>query len=288
MTDAEGKLAVLFPGQGAGGEGSRELVRELRPDLLALASELVGDDPFTRLADGTRYAQPAVYCAALAGYDRLGRPPADFLAGHSLGEIAALAAAGAVTAADGLRIVVERGRLMQRAAEEGGAGGMLAIGLDRGAAHSIARRHRLAVANENSPRQFVLSGGEQELAAAQAEARETGVRAKRLSVAGPFHSPAMAPAAAPFGELLARIEFRPPAAKVVSCVTAAPFGGDVRDALAAALTSPVRWVEVLERLYAEGARRFIDVGPGRVLAGLVRRTLDDVSIETAPLEVAHA
>jgi [acyl-carrier-protein] S-malonyltransferase len=92
----------------------------------------------------------------------------------------------------------------------------------------------------------------------------------------------MAIAVAPFRELLAGIEVRPPRATVVSGVTVAPFGADARDALAAALTSPIRWIDVLQRLYVEGARRFVDVGPGRVLAGLVRRTLDGVATETVP------
>src|SRR5918996_4729841 len=184
MPTTEGKLAVLFPGQGVGNEESRDLVSELRPDLLTLAEGLVGDDPFARLADGTRFAQPAVYCASLAGYERLGRPRAEMLAGHSLGEVAALAVAGAIGEVDGLRIVVERGRLMQEAAENGEPGGMLAVGLDRDQARAFARRHRLAVANENAPRQFVLSGGERELADALADAREAGLRAKRLAVAG--------------------------------------------------------------------------------------------------------
>jgi [acyl-carrier-protein] S-malonyltransferase len=287
MAIGEGKVAVLFPGQGVGDEGSRELVSELRPDLLALAERLVGDDPFARLADGTRFAQPAVYCASLAGYERLGRPRAERLAGHSLGEVAALAVAGAISDADGLRIVVERGRLMQEAAERGEPGGMLAVGVDRAEARALALRHGLSVANENSPSQFVLSGGERQLDDALAEARETGLRAKRLAVAGPFHSPAMAIVVPPFRSLLSEIEIRSPRATVISGVTVAPFGADVPGTLAAALTSPVRWVDVLRRLHADGIRRFIDVGPGRVLAGLVKRTLDDVSTETVPpLEVA--
>lgn len=284
----EGKVAVLFPGQGVGDEGSRELVSELRPDLLALAEKLVGDDPFARLADGTRFAQPAVYCASLAGYERLGRPRADLLAGHSLGEVAALAVAGAISDVDGLRVVVERGRLMQEAAERGEPGGMLAVGVDRAEAHALAGRHGLVVANENSPRQFVLSGDERGLDSALADARDSGMRAKRLAVAGPFHSPAIEPAVAPFRAMLAETEIRSPRSTVISGVTVAPFGVDVRGNLAAALISPVRWVQVLERLRAEGAHRFVDVGPGRVLAGLVKRTLEGAATETVPpMEVAR-
>src|SRR6188472_2389860 len=93
--------AVLFPGQGVGDASSRELVAAVRPDLLDLASELVGKDPFEQMSEGTAYAQPAVFCASLAGYEQLGRPRADYFAGHSLGEIGALAAAGAIDDTDG-------------------------------------------------------------------------------------------------------------------------------------------------------------------------------------------
>src|SRR5262249_12947766 len=150
--------AILFPGQGVGDASSRDLVAEVRPDLLDLATELVGEDPFEHIADGTAYAQPAVYCASIAGYERIRRPPASYFRGHSLGEIGALAAAGAIDDADGLRIVAARGRLMDEAARAGDGGGMLAVGADRGRAEGLAEAHDLAVANENSPQQFVLSG----------------------------------------------------------------------------------------------------------------------------------
>jgi len=273
-------LALLFPGQGVGDESARDLVASERPDLLELANELVGEDPFARIADGTRFAQPVIYCASLAGLERLGRPDAGLLAGHSLGEITALAAAGVVDDADGLRIVVERGRLMDAAATAGEAGGMLAVGGDRDAAERLAERHGLTLANENSPKQFVLSGPEKLLDVAAAEAKESGLRAKRLAVRGAFHSPAMETVVASFEDFLAGIELHEPRVPVLSCVTAAPFGADVRSLLAAALTRPVRWVDVLRRLREDGGTRFVDVGPGKVLAGLVKRTLDGVSVET--------
>jgi [acyl-carrier-protein] S-malonyltransferase len=283
------KLAVVFPGQGVGDAEHRDLVAEERPDLLALARKLTGEDPFARMGDGTRFAQPAVYCAALAGYERHGRPRADLYAGHSLGEVTALAAAGAVDDLDGLRVVVARGRLMAEAAAAAPAGGMLAVGGDREEALELAERNGLELANENSPSQFVLSGPDAGLEAAQAEARDRGLRVKRLAVAGAFHSPAMDAAVEPFCEALDAIEFRAPAAPVISCVSATPFEPDPRELLAAALTRPVRWTGVLHRLYDEGARRFLDVGPGRVLAGLARRTLDGIEVETTrEAEAAHA
>jgi [acyl-carrier-protein] S-malonyltransferase len=290
MSD-EARLALLFPGQGVGDASARDLVAAHRSDLLELAAELVGEDPFARIEDGTHFAQPAVYCAALAGLERLGSPVADFYAGHSLGEISALAAAGAVDDHDGLRIVVARGRLMDEAASAGPPGGMAAVGGDREQAAELAERAGLRIANENSPTQFVLTGSLDGIVEALEAARDLGLRAKRLAVSGAFHSAAIESAVRPFRAELAEIEFHPPRAPVISCVTAAPFGSDPRDLLAAALTEPVRWVEVLECLRAEGARRFCDVGPGKVLAGLVRRTLDHVEAVagiTAEPKVAHA
>src|SRR5690242_14563447 len=114
--------AVLFPGQGVGDATSREFVAAVRPDLLELATELVGADPFERMSEGTAFAQPAVFCASIAGYEQLGRPEANYFAGHSLGEVGALAAAGAIEDADGVRIVVARGRVMAEVAGRGRTG----------------------------------------------------------------------------------------------------------------------------------------------------------------------
>ena len=277
---------MLFPGQGSQTAGMRELVERKRPDLIELAADTVGDDPFERVDEGTRWAQPAIFCAALAGWETLRdelRPAA--LAGHSLGEITALAAARALSDADALRLVAARGRLMQDADSEGG---MLAV---RGSAAEVApsaASHRLAVANDNSPEQVVLSGPDHALDAALSALREQGIRAKRLPVRGAFHSPAMQPAVPRFRALLRQVELREPAVPVFSCVTAEPFD-DVRERLLQALTSPVRWLDVLRGLRATGIQRFVETGPGRVLTGLVRKSLDGVEAE-APLqpEAAHA
>jgi [acyl-carrier-protein] S-malonyltransferase len=278
--DASSTEAVLFPGQGVGDASSRELVAAVRPDLLELATELVGEDPFERMSEGTAYAQPAVYCGSLAGYQQLGRPQADYFAGHSLGEVGALAAAGAIDDSDGLRIVVARGRTMEKAAGRGDPGGMLAVGSDRESAAALAAEHGLTLANENSPQQFVLSGPLPAIEAAEAAAKGSGARAKQLAVAGAFHTEAMASGVGPFREALDEIEFREPESPVVSSTTAEFFGDDARDALAASLVSPIRWTAVLGRLRELGVTRYVDVGPGKVLAGLVRRTLDGVETET--------
>jgi [acyl-carrier-protein] S-malonyltransferase len=278
--DASSAQAVLFPGQGVGDASSRVLVATARPDLLELATELVGEDPFERMSEGTSYAQPAVYCVSMAGYEQLGRPRAEYFAGHSLGEVGALAAAGAIHHADGLRIVVARGRAMEDAAGRGERGAMLAVGSDRVGAAALADEHDLTLANENSPQQFVLSGPLASVEAAEAASKDRGMRAKKLAVAGAFHTEEMASGIEPFRDVLERIEFRRPEAPVVSSTTADFFGDGVRDALAASLTSPIRWTAVLHRLSELGVTRYLDVGPGKVLAGLVRRTLDGVEIET--------
>jgi [acyl-carrier-protein] S-malonyltransferase len=278
--DANAASVILFPGQGVGDRSSRELVATVRPDLLELATELVGGDPFERIADSTAFAQPAVYCASLAGHEQLGRPTGDYFAGHSLGEISALAAAGAVDDRDGLRIVVARGRVMEEVARRGDVGGMLAVGTDRGGAEGLAREHGLTMANENSPEQFVLSGPLPGIEAALAAAKSDGIRAKRLAVAGAFHTSAMQPGTAPFRAALDEVEFRRPSAPVISSTAAEPFADDPREALTASLTSPIRWTAVTRRLHDLGVTRFLDVGPGKVLAGLVRRTVEGVEIET--------
>jgi malonyl CoA-acyl carrier protein transacylase len=283
MPRTDGATALLFPGQGVGDGSARELVAETCPRLLALAKEMIGEDPFERIAEGTRFAQPAVYCASIAGYESLGRPSVEHFAGHSLGEIAALAASGAIDDEAGLRIVVARALAMDEAARLGPRGGMLAVGTDRRRAGALAAAHLLVLANENSPRQYVLSGPLAGIEAAQKEAKAARVRAKKLAVAGAFHTEAMLPAAMPFRAALSKVEFRYTSTPAISSTTARFFGAGVKDVLTDSLTMPVRWVKVVRKLHDLGATRFVDVGPGSVLAGLVRRILSDVEIES----VAH-
>lgn len=287
MAHTTNPLALLFPGQGVGADGVAELVRAERPDLHELACDLVGVDPFARISEGTRFAQPAIYCASIAGLDRLGRPAGAVYAGHSLGELAALAGAGALDDLDGLRLAAHRGRLMDEATAAAPTG-MLAVRGDREAAAELARGAGLALANENSPSQFVLSGSEENLDRAVGNARAAGMRAKRLSVAGAFHSPYMQSAVDPFRKLLDATEFRSGRAIVVSGVTAEPFGTDPAELLARALVEPVRWLDVMRSIHGGGVRRYLDVGPGQVLAKLVRQTLDDAEVVTEPTAVgAH-
>jgi [acyl-carrier-protein] S-malonyltransferase len=283
-----GNLAMLFPGQGSQTPDMREQVERHRPDLLELARAEVSDDLFERAGDGTRWAQPAIFCAALAGWEVLrDRYEPGLMAGHSLGEISALVAAGALDAEDGLRLVAARGRLMQEAAEETGDGGMLAVrARERAPVDEVAAETGLSVANDNAPDQLVLSGSLAALDEAERLLGERKVRAKRLPVAGAFHSPLMEPAVEPFRRLAAEVEVGEPSVPVMSCVTAAPFT-DVREQLVQAITHPVRWTDVMGALHDRGATRFVETGPGRVLTGLVRKSLDGVEAE-APLAMEAA
>src|SRR5947209_10811610 len=272
--------ALLFPGQGSQTPQMRDTVARERPELLEAVAEAVGEDPFPRVDDGTRFAQPAIFCASLAGWRALGEPRPEFSAGHSLGEIAALVAAGALREADGLRLVALRGALMQRAGDDAGDGGMMAL-LGAGAAEhaaELAAAHGLAVANDNSPGQIVLSGARAVLPAAAEAAQALGLRSMALPVTGAFHSPMMASAVEPFAQALERVEVAEPlSGTVLSAVTAAPFT-NVRAELLAALTRPVRWRETMLALHALGAERFVEVGPGRVLTGLAKRTVSGVEL----------
>ena len=188
-------------------------------------------------------------------------------AGHSLGEYAALVAAGALDFEDTLAVVRVRGEAMAAAPP----GGMTALlGGDQDDIRALAAELGLTVANDNAPGQLVLSGPLDALA--EAEAR-TGARVRRLDVCGAFHSPLMRGAADALRDALSAVDVHEPRFPVYSNGTARPFV-DVREELVANLTRPVRWRETVLALDAD---EFVEVGPGRVLTGLVRRTLREVA-----------
>jgi malonyl CoA-acyl carrier protein transacylase len=266
--------AVLFPGQGSQTPDMRERVAAARPDLIDLATEIVGEDPFARADEDTRFAQPAILAAGLAGWtlmrERLDEAPVA-VAGHSLGELTALAAAQSLTERDALRLAALRGRLMSESGARRGDGTMLAaLGGEDQIVVGVAEAHGVTVANDNAPGQLVLSGERVALRAAGTALRESGVRIIELNVAGAFHSPFMADAVPDFTEALSATYVRAPRIETWSCVTAAPVD-DVRRRLAEGLTSPVRWRETVMGLADSGIDRFVDVGPGQVLAKLVKR-----------------
>ena len=274
MASANALTAVLFPGQGSQTSGMAAVAAAQRPDLLEQARSELGLDPFEHIADGTHLAQPALYCASLAHWKQAGSPAGDMVAGHSLGELAALVAGGALGAEEGLSLAVVRGRLMEEAAQQTPGGMLASLGGEEPTVREIAARFGLTVANENAPGQLVLSGAAEPLTEARKELRASGAKAIRLPVAGAFHSPLMADAARAFRAALDQVEFRPPALPVYSSTAASPFD-DPRDRLAAALTEPVIWCKTLAAMEGAGARTFLETGPGDVLTGLVRRTLPD-------------
>jgi [acyl-carrier-protein] S-malonyltransferase len=279
--------ALLFPGQGAPAAGWRDAVAGQRPDLLQRARELLdGEDPFERFGEGTEFDQPAIYCASLAAFEIAARPEAGFHAGHSLGEIAALACAGAFTEHDGLRLVVERGRLMAAAGQGSGAGSMLAVRAPAGEVEEPAERHGVKIANFNSPSQTVLSGPTEAIAQTQAELADRDMLTKLLPVAGAFHTEQMAPAALGLKREAERISIGPPRVPVLSGRTGRPFEA-IGPELAASLVEPVRWTDVVATLERAGVDRYVEVGPGKALAGLMRKSArGDVSVETTPLPEA--
>jgi malonyl CoA-acyl carrier protein transacylase len=279
--------AILFPGQGSLTPDAAEHARSSWPELVDHAAELVGEDPFDRASDSTRFAQPAIFVSSMAAWRERDDDLDDVcaMAGHSLGELSALAAAGALPVDDALELVVLRGRLM---AEADDRGSMLAlVGADDAEAREIAEAAGITVANDNAPGQIVLAGDRDRLDEAEKLAGERGKRAIRLPVAGAFHSPSMAPAVAPFREALEEVELGEPRFTVYSCASARPFA-DVRGELAQALIRPVRWRETFSALHAAGAERFVEVGPGKVLARLAKRIVAGTKVETPSEEAIHA
>ncbi len=270
-------IALLFPGQGSHAEGMEDPYRD--HPLLERGLDLLGYDPFENLAGGTRFQQPALFLCSVAAWDtwRTESPEeaeqAIAAAGHSLGEYAALVAAGALAFDDALPLVDERAAAMADAGEQNPGSMIAMLGGESRDVLALADRLGLVVANDNAPGQLVLSGPLDALDAAEAVAREeTGARARRLDVTGAFHSPLMEPAADRLRAALAGTPVSTPAIPVFSNATAAPFA-DVREELAANLLRPVRWRETLLALRAAGVERFVELGPGAVLTGLVKRTL---------------
>ena len=263
--------ALLFPGQGSHTEGMDEPHRG--SPLFERGLELLGFDPFDDLAAGTRTQQPALFLCSVAAWDEAGRPDAVAAAGHSLGEYAALVAAGALEFEDAVRLVDARARAMERAAQRAPGGMVAMLGGEPTAVQALGARLGLVVANDNAPGQLVLSGPLDAVEEAAALARdEADARARPLDVGGAFHSTLMEPAAAALEAALADTPVAPSRFPVYSNGTAAPFG-DVRAELAENLLRPVRWRETLLALRAIVVERFVELGPGAVLTGMVKRTL---------------
>ncbi|HTH50075.1 MAG TPA: ACP S-malonyltransferase [Candidatus Limnocylindria bacterium] len=273
----------MFPGQGSQKVGMGAPLFARFPAQVAAADaelgysieELCCADPLGRLND-TQFTQPALFVVnALMFLDRLlarGELP-HLVAGHSLGEYNALFAAGVFDFATGVRLVKKRAELMARA--RGGA--MAAVlGLGRETIADILARSGLGgvdVANYNSPRQTVISGPDTELDRAQPLMEAAGAKLfKKLAVSAAFHSRYMQPAAAEFKTCLRDFTFAVPRIPVIANATAQPYGaGQVAELLAAQIDHPVRWVESIRRISQQPEVQFEEIGPGNVLAGLIRR-----------------
>jgi len=286
--------AFLFPGQGAQQiPMGRDLCRghAVAAECFEQAEQITGlrlrtlcfEGPEDELAR-TDVSQPAIFTMSMAALrvaetllgDRM--PVAEYFAGLSLGEYTALCAAGSIDFADGVDLVHKRGRYMQEAAAAVGGGMVCLLGADDDIAAKVCRAAgsagMLQPANFNCPGQIVLSGEAAACAVAMDVAAESGAGgAVELKVAGAFHSPLMQPAADRLAEALASVEIRPPSAPVLSNVTGGPHGGpdEIRQGLLDQLTSPVLWQRNCEYLKDRGVETFLEFGPGRVLAGLMRR-----------------
>ncbi|MFJ4283620.1 ACP S-malonyltransferase [Streptomyces massasporeus] len=292
-------IALVFPGQGTQKEAMGEPWRETPSwELTRDISESAGEDvpelllrtPGEQLRR-TDLAQLAVFTVSLIAHSEAVRRDAlagrvVACAGHSLGEYAALTAAGALTVRDAATLVAARGRAMRKAAEsrEGTMGVLVAAPLDEVTA--LAERVRtdgcaVWVANVNAPGQTVVSGSPEGIARIEAEAPSIGAKMIRLQVGGAFHSPYMAPAADTLRTALKNTAFAPAHLPVVANVDAEPHTGDSDwpDLGTRQLTSPVLWERSVRTLVGPlGCRRLVELGPGRTLAGLIRRIAPDAEV----------
>ena len=289
-------IMLLFPGQGAQAVGmGRELAEGLDVcrALFARAGEILGFDLLKLCVEGpieeltkSDVAQPAIFTVSLAARAALAHFAGDKfqvagVAGHSLGEWAALHAAGVVSFEDALRVLRARGQFMQAACEATPGGMLTIIGLTLDKVQEVARASGLEVANLNSPVQTVLSGHADRIAAGEAAAKAAGAkRALRLTVAGAFHSSLMKPAADRLADFLQGIEFRAPQVSVWSNVTGRPHTtpDEIRRLMVAQVVSSVRWTDGVADMAAAGMTAGCECGPGTVLAGLVKRIAPEVPV----------
>jgi len=291
--------AYIFPGQGAQFKGmGRELSNDpLTAPLFSEASELIGFDLSHIMVEGTddelkqtKVTQPAVFLHSVA--TAVGIGPAfkpDMVAGHSLGEFSALVAAKALSFTEGFKLVMFRAAAMQKACEETSSTMAAIIGLDDDIVVKICAKisesYGIVVpANYNCPGQLVISGSTEAVAKACEALKEAGAkRALPLQVGGAFHSPLMEPARKELQEAIRAAAFSRPACPVYQNVDGLPHQevSDIRQNLVDQLTFPVLWTQAVRAMIAGGATKFIEVGPGKVLQGLVKKINSDVQTASA-------
>jgi [acyl-carrier-protein] S-malonyltransferase len=289
--------AYLFPGQGSQsiemGKAHYESNNEFASyidranDILDFdLKKIMFEGPEERLKQ-TEYTQPAIFLHSVALYNTLNANP-DMVAGHSLGEFSALVACGAVNFEDALKIVRRRGELMQQAGEQNPGTMAAVIGMEDDVVEKISAQAAEEVgkevipANYNCPGQLVISGDIEAVKKAVELLKEEGCRlAKMLPVSGAFHSSLMQSAYDGLQESLELLEISSPDCPIYSNYTAKPTTDpeEIRSNVLNQLLNPVRWTQTLQNMGQDGADTFVEVGPGKVLQGLVKRTLDDVKIE---------
>lgn len=296
------RIALVFPGQGSQHPGMLDQIPDLESlDRLLDAAEALSDLDLRAAAAGpaegltdTMVAQPLLYLTDWAWGKTLldsGLEP-DAVAGHSLGEFAALAIAGVFSPEAGLELVVERARIMSSVAARrpGAMAAVLGLPAEKCAdAIAAAGIRDLWIANDNSPAQIVISGASESVEAAREALSEAGARrVVPLAVSGAFHSPMMQPAAESFAEILAGAEFDDARIPVYQNTDPTPEtdGAAIRERLIRQISSPVRWTEIMAALSADGPIVLVESGPGSVLCGLAKRVegITAVAVEEVPLE----
>ena len=295
MSDAPDRVAWVFPGQGSQRVGMGQNLAAADPEVAALfeqadaalgfsLSDIIFNGPDEALQQ-TPVQQPAILLTSIAYLFALKKrgllPDADYVAGHSLGEYSALVAAGALSLEDGLHLVRRRGELMQ----QHGAGAMAAIlGMEPTAVAHVARDAGVDVANFNAPDQTTVSGTAEAVEKAMALAKERGAkRAILLPVSAAFHSSLMKGAEEGMRPYLMAVPMVSPEAPLVANVDATVLvdTDDIRAELINQICGSVRWVDVVKTLSGEGVTRYIEIGPGKVLAGLLARSAPGSNVETA-------